>query len=155
MSTSGAHDPIYVFSNVSWSLNIWRCSSKDDKSMLTSLSFCGISMIMNMEQKDTACFNLDICLSSFLYLPATKAECIFNSDTLAFINTCTSCFFYPSGIKLHKFALIIWRNKSHGQIHTPIWSLAQLIGSFSMITYVQYFFIFFILVHFKHVWKDI
>lgn len=29
-------------------------------------------MMMNMEQKDTARFHLDICLSSFLYLPATK-----------------------------------------------------------------------------------
>lgn len=34
---------------------------------------------------------------SFLYLPATNAECVFNCGTLALINTCKSCFFHPSG----------------------------------------------------------
>ena len=61
-----------------------------------------------------------ICLRSSLYLSATKTECIFNSDTQAFINTCMSCFFFhPSGIKpslllLHEDKNHVDRSKLHG-----------------------------------------
>lgn len=122
MATSGAHDPIYVFSNVSWAMNIWRCSSKDDKSMLTSLHFFGI-LTTEHEKKDTVYFW--ICLSSFLCLPATQAECIF-------ILTHWLLFKY-----MQKLAVIIWSKNitwtnSYSNLHS---SISLLLLNY----YMQYF----------------
>lgn len=54
-----------IIKNVNWPSNIWRCSSKDDKSMLTTLGFSGISMTAHEKEDPVYPVLLDtpICLA--------------------------------------------------------------------------------------------